>query len=302
MHIPDGFLSAPVWLSLDAAGVAVVGYLARRAQLDLEEARVPLLGVMGAFVFAAQMINFPVGMGTSGHLLGAALLAITLGPAAASIVMTAILAIQAFVFQDGGVLALGANVLNMAVLGVLAGYLPYRLWGAGRLRRAAIFLGGAFSVLVGAILAIAELLLSGVSMPLSILWVSLGLFAITAALEGAITLAVIEGVQALNAGFVRQPSRARSSAFGILALAAVLLAAVGILFASAHPDGLEKLAETLGLASRARTLFSTPLADYKLPFLDSSWFGKASAGLLGLALIYGLCLLVGRLLSRRRSA
>ena len=302
MHIPDGFLSAPVWLGLDAAGVAAVGYLARRAQLELEEARVPLLGVMGAFVFAAQMINFPVGMGTSGHLLGAALLAITLGPAAASIVMTAILAIQAFVFQDGGVLALGANVLNMAVLGVLAGYLPYRLWGAGRLRKAAIFLGGAFSVLVGAILAIVELLLSGVSMPPSILGVSLALFAITAALEGAITLAVVQGVEALNAGFVRQPSKARSSAVGILALAAVLLAALGILFASAHPDGLEKLAENLGLASRARTLFSTPLTDYRLPFLESSWVSKASAGLVGLALIYGVCLLVGRLLSRRRSA
>src|SRR5947208_6830144 len=135
---------------------------------------------MGAFVFAAQMINFPVGAGTSGHLVGGALLACTLGPAAAAIVMTAILAIQALVFQDGGVLALGANVLNMAVVGVLAGYLPYHLWGRSRGRRAAIFAGGALSVLASAVLALSELLVSGVRVPASVLGISLGLFLISA--------------------------------------------------------------------------------------------------------------------------
>jgi cobalt/nickel transport system permease protein len=302
MHIPDGFLSTPVWLSLDAAGVPLIGYLARRAQRELEESRVPLLGVMGAFVFAAQMINFPVGIGTSGHLLGAALLAITLGPAAASIVMTAILAIQALVFQDGGVLALGANVLNMAVLGVAAGYLPYRLWGAGRFRKAAIFLGGAGSVVAGAVLAMAELLLSGVRMPLPIVWVSLGLFAITGALEGAITLAVVQGVEALNPGFVQRPAGTRPVTLGIVALAAVLLAALGILLACGYPDGLAKLAQDLGIETRARSLFSTPLADYSFRQLGSSWFSRAAAGLVGLGLIYVLCLLAGRWISRRRSA
>src|ERR1700694_5950961 len=129
MHIPDGFLSTPVWAALDVAAVRAAGYVVRRAQREFEEKKVPLLGVMGAFVFAAQMINFPVGPGTSGHLVGGALLAFTLGPAPACVVMAALLAIQALVFQDGGILALGANMLNMAVLGVLAGYLPYHLWG-----------------------------------------------------------------------------------------------------------------------------------------------------------------------------
>src|SRR5205823_13101983 len=109
VHIPDGFLATPVWASLDAVAVPGVALIARRAQRSFDEAKVPLLGVMGAFVFAAQMINFPVGPGTSGHLVGGALLAYTLGPAAASIVMTAILVIQALVFQDGGILSLGAN-------------------------------------------------------------------------------------------------------------------------------------------------------------------------------------------------
>src|SRR3954454_20223229 len=98
---------------MDLAAMPVVGLVVRKAQRGFDEARVPLLGVMGAFVFAAQIINFPVGVGTSGHLVGAALLGITLGPASASLVMTAILVVQAFVFQDGGVLALGANIMNM---------------------------------------------------------------------------------------------------------------------------------------------------------------------------------------------
>ena len=126
MHIPDGFLSTPVWFTLDAAAVPAVGWLAKRAQAEVEDSRIPLLGVMGAFVFAAQMINFPVAIGTSSHLVGGALLAYTLGPWAASLVMIAILAIQAFVFQDGGIMALGANLFNMAFIGVWAAWIPYR--------------------------------------------------------------------------------------------------------------------------------------------------------------------------------
>src|SRR6266404_1194127 len=147
MHIPDNFLSTPVWVALDAISIPAAGFMVRRAGREMEDTRVPLMGVMGAFVFAAQMINFPVGLGTSGHLVGGALLACTLGAAPAALVMTAIIAIQAFVFQDGGVLALGANVFNMAIAGVLAGYLPYRWWSQ-HWRSAAIFAGGFLSVLV----------------------------------------------------------------------------------------------------------------------------------------------------------
>src|SRR5580658_2114775 len=126
MHIPDNFLSTPVWVAMDVASVTAVALMVKRASRELDDARIPLLGVMGAFVFAAQMINFPVGVGTSGHLVGGALLACTLGLAPAALIMTVIIAMQAFVFQDGGVLALGANVFNMAIAGVLAGYWPYR--------------------------------------------------------------------------------------------------------------------------------------------------------------------------------
>src|SRR6266481_1574572 len=138
MHIPDGSLNLCVWAAMDAVAIPAVAAVAMRAQRNFQDNRVPLMGVMGAFIFAAQMINFPVGNGTSGHLVGGALLAFTIGPATASIVLTAILAIQAFVFQDGGVLALGANIFNMALAGVAAGYLP---WALLRGRHAGVFAG-----------------------------------------------------------------------------------------------------------------------------------------------------------------
>jgi cobalt/nickel transport system permease protein len=230
------------------------------------------------------------------------LLAYTLGPAAASVVMTAILAIQALVFQDGGILALGANLLNMAVVGVWAAYLPFRLWGSGRGRKLSIFAGAMLSVLASALLAIAELAVSGVKIPVPVLVVSVVLFLVSAALEGAITLAVMEALEAVQPNFVHRPAAGRPYAAGALALAAVALAAVGILFASTHPDGLMKLAEQVGISARARPLVSTPLADYELTFIAGPWLRKAAAGLAGLLLIYAACALVGRMVSRNRSA
>src|SRR3954451_16952026 len=119
MHIPDGFLSTDVALACDVPAIACVGYGLRRASLDLDERRVSLLGVTAAFVFAAQMLNFPVAGGASGHFLGAALAAIRLGPWLASLTMAVVIGEQAFVFTDGGITALGANVLNMGVIGAL---------------------------------------------------------------------------------------------------------------------------------------------------------------------------------------
>jgi cobalt/nickel transport system permease protein len=302
MHIPDGFLATEVWAALDVAAVPSVGYMARRAQRGLEEGRAPLLGVMGAFVFAAQMINFPVGVGTSGHLVGAALLAVTLGPAAATVVMTAILAVQALVFQDGGLLALGANVVNMAVAGVIAGYLPYHYWGRGPWRRAAVFTGGAISVMVSACLTLADLRLSGVPMPGAVVGLSLGLFLVSAVVEGAITLAVFGALEKMNPDGIRRAEGKPSRPRGVLAAAAVLLASVGALLASNLPDGLESFAGKAGIGEKARNLMQAPLADYQLPFGSTEWMRKVAAGLAGLAIIYLLCAFLARYLGRRRRA
>ena len=305
MHIPDGLLSIPVWAALDVAAAPAIGYVARRtgpATAGAENGRIPLLGVMGAFVFAAQTINFPVGPGTSGHLVGGTLLGLTLGPWPAALVMTAILVVQALIFGDGGVLALGANVLNMAIIGVMAGILPYRYFGAGKFRDASIFLGGILSVGVSAALAIAELKLSGVPLTGTIVGLQAGVFLVNGILEGAITVAVIRGIQALNADWVQRPEDTQSRAHWALIGGSVLLAVAGVLFASASPDALEALIDKVGLAGSVKNVVRAPLAEYKWQGMGSDWIRKSAAGLTGIFLVYVVSLLIGRAIRSRRSA
>src|SRR4051812_22731180 len=223
MHIPDGYLSTRVWAATDVVSAPAVLWIARQAQSKFDHHKIPLLGIMGAFVFAAQMINFPVGNGTSGHLVGAALLACTLGPAAAAIVMTAILATQALLFQDGGLLALGANVFNMAIAGVFVGYLPCVLLKGSR---AGFFLSGFLSLLTAAVLALAELLISGVAMPRAMVGVSLGLFIVSATIEGAITVAVATALERIQPGCLRRPEGLSRRSWAIGGLAAAGMAGI----------------------------------------------------------------------------
>src|SRR3990172_1418570 len=127
MHIPDGFLSLPVALVGWGLTLALLAAALRRANAA---SQLPLMGVLAAFIFAAQAINFPVAAGTSGHLIGAALAAILLGPWQGMLTMTAVVSVQALVFQDGGLLALGWNLFNMAALACFTGDLVYRRLGA----------------------------------------------------------------------------------------------------------------------------------------------------------------------------
>ncbi|MFL6352487.1 MAG: energy-coupling factor ABC transporter permease [Bryobacteraceae bacterium] len=310
MHIPDNFLSTPVWASLDAGAIPALAIVLREARRATDSNRLPLLGVMGAFVFAAQMINFPVGLGTSGHLVGGTLLACLLGPWAAALVVTAILIVQALIFQDGGVLALGANIINMALIGVLAGYLPARCLLGTRWNSFGIFLGGTCSVLVSGVLALTELLLSGIRMPSTLIGASLTLFAVNAVLEGGITVSVLRAIYKLNPGFTETaiygahvPVRAQPLLPRVISwvtLAAVTFATLGIWLASRLPDGLKHLAQELGLAFGVQPVFRPPLSDYQIAALGGNWFSRTGAGLLGLVLIYGVCALGGRLIARGR--
>jgi cobalt/nickel transport system permease protein len=302
MHIPDGFLSPPVWATLDIAAAPAVAIIARKARAEVDDFRIPLLGTLGAFVFAAQMVNFPVGLGTSGHLIGGALLVYALGPATASIVMTAILGIQALVFQDGGLLALGANVVNMGVAGVFAAYLPLSLWRSSHSRSAPVFIGAVLSVLVSACLAISELLISGVKMPGSVLAISLVLFAASALIEGVITVAVVRAIERLHPSWIHRPTGKTSPVFAAFAAGAVVLASIGVVIATAAPDGVQQLARQVGIASRETETIASPLRAYALPMLGSVALGRITAGLIGVALIFTVCLLIGRRISRRRQA
>ncbi len=296
MHIPDGFLATPVWAGLAAVSAPVVTVAARRA--GVEESRVPLMGVLGAFVFAAQMINFPVGVGASGHLLGSALLTVVLGPAPAVVVMTAILAIQALIFQDGGLLALGANVFNMALGGVMAAHLATRAV-AGRV---GLFLAGVLSVLVAALLCLGELALSGVRLSGGVLAVALAVFAVAAIIEGAITVSVLGALERLNPSWLTMPAARQKVALSALALAALVLGAGGFLVASTLPDGLERVAGLVGIEEHARAVAAAPMPDYEALAVSEPWLRKAIAGLCGLAITFVLCYVAGHFARRGKVA
>ena len=125
MHIPDGFINLPASAGFGAAAAGGVWYGLRRSAASLDDLRIPLAGLLAAFVFAAQMVNFPVAGGTSGHLLGGVLAAVLIGPWLGATVITVVLVVQAFFFADGGLSALGLNVFNMAIIGAIGGYGVY---------------------------------------------------------------------------------------------------------------------------------------------------------------------------------
>lgn len=127
MHIPDGYVGMGVNVAAAALSLVVVTVAVRRAGRSLDEKKIPLLGVTGAFVFAAQLINFPIAGGTSGHFLGALLTAVLLGPLNACLVMALVLTIQCLLFADGGLTALGANIFNMGLVAGLGGYAIFAL-------------------------------------------------------------------------------------------------------------------------------------------------------------------------------
>lgn len=126
MHIPDGFLDAPTSIGTAVVATAGVAAALRGARRDLDDRTTPIAGLVAVFIFAAQMINFPVGAGTSGHLLGGTLAAVLAGPWLATLALTVVLLIQAFLFADGGITALGSNVLLMGLVGVWVGWFVFR--------------------------------------------------------------------------------------------------------------------------------------------------------------------------------
>ena len=165
LHAPDGFFSVPVALAGYLVAALVVGFAVYRINRELNERMVPMMGVMAAFIFAAQMLNFPVIGGTSGHLVGGALAAIILGPWAAILVMTSVVGLQALLFQDGGLLALGLNIVNISVLSCLTGYAVYwvgrRFGDSFAVIAVAAFAAAWISVEIGAVGAVLQLAASG---------------------------------------------------------------------------------------------------------------------------------------------
>jgi len=287
MHIPDGFISPPVAAATGVASVAALGIALTRSRDAFGIKHAPILGLTTAFIFAAQMINFPVAGGTSGHLLGGTLAAIILGnPGAGTICIATVLIIQAVLFADGGITALGANIFNMAVVGVWVGWsltqTLQRLFGGYRSRLPlAAGIAAAVSVVVAAIACAVELAISGTA-PLGLVLPAMtGVHILIGIGEGLITGGVLAYLATVRPDLL--PGEQRQLQGWVVPVVIVLLiSGLLSLVASAWPDGLERVAENLGfinLAEQVRVAVPTPFADYSIEGLGP--IGTSIAGIIG---------------------
>jgi cobalt/nickel transport system permease protein len=255
MHVPDGFLSGRVWAAFDAVSGATILYAARRLKIDASARVIPLMGVLSAFVFAAQMLNFPLVGGTSGHLIGGALLSIVLGPLAAFVTMATVVIAQALFLQDGGLAALGANIFNIAAVPVLTGYGIFRLVSRltrGRLAPGA-FLAGWGSLVASAACCALELALSGAVALGIALPVMVGYHALIGLVEGALTAGALALIGRVRPNLLEGSGGAELRAVDWLAaLALVALPCVILMLAgsSTLPDPLEKLLQSSAGSAR----------------------------------------------------
>ena len=308
LHAPDGFFSLPIAIAGYVLAAVFIGIAIRQTNKSLNERIVPMMGVMAAFIFAAQMLNFPVAGGTSGHLVGGALAAIVLGPWAAILVMTAVVGLQALLFQDGGLVVLGINLVNMSIVSVLAGYAAY--WVSRKLGTTFkhLLIGGFIaawlSVVASAITTALMLGASGTT-PLALaLPAMIGVHMLIGIGEALITVFALSFIRAARPALLEMPTRspvesdvtqpASSGGEGsgarwwvagyFIAVAVTLLAPL----ASGSPDGLERVAEDSGFIERAQDAPYAIIADYVVPGIQNEGVATILAGIIGVTIIYAL--------------
>ena len=302
MHIPDGFLNLYVSLICWMITAITISVAVSRTNKSLGEKQVPLMGVMAAFIFAAQMINFPVAGGTSGHLLGGALAAIMLGPWAGMLVMTAVIAVQALLFQDGGLLVMGANILNMGLITCAIGYGLYRsaAGGSRMLKLSVAGIAAWLSVMAGAFFTALQLWLSGTSQLQVVIPAMLFVHALIGLGEAVITVAALSFVLQTRPDLLGENSESAKGSKGWIISGIVISLIVLFLspLASTNPDGLNRVAADLGFIRSAQSN-AGPLAGYKITFLADASVSKIAAGAIGVIVVLALAILAGRTLRKK---
>lgn len=311
MHIPDGFVSGGINGITATVSTATLAFCVTRVKKEFQEKdfAVPLLATIAAFVFAAQMLNFPIGGGTSGHFLGAVTAAALLGPWSSCIILSLVLMIQGVLFGDGGITALGSNILNMGVIGGIVVFPLMRgirsLLPAGRsCFLAAVAISSWTSVVLASSACAIELSLSGTS-PFGVAFPAMaGTHAIIGIGEAMIAIAVLTAVATARPDIIpewalldktTQPQKIQKSAWGLAGaglLVAIMLALVGSPFASKSPDGLEKVAEEKGFldaGSSDKAVWTKSLfPEYKIESIESENISTSLAGFIGTMLVFGV--------------
>jgi len=273
MHTPDGFLTGWICIVLLAVSAISIAYAFRSLRQIITKEKAMQMALLAAVIFAAQMLNFPIADGTSGHLIGAALAAILLGPEAAVIILASVLLVQTFIFGDGGLFAIGVNIFNMGVVASYsANYVYLRLKSMSN--SIAVIAASWFSVFAASIAVSIELAVSGTIGFLPVLYTMCTTHALIGMGEGLITLGLISYF------YSRSPDISYQYATYTTALAFLLLA-VSLPFVSEYPDGLERVAMNLGFFEKAIEIYSAPLQDYTL-FASESYLFVLGAGILGM--------------------
>jgi cobalt/nickel transport system permease protein len=275
----------------------------------MNERKVPLVGVLAAAIFAGQMLTFTIAGGTSGHLMGAAIATILLGPWTAILVMTSVVSIQALIFQDGGLLAMGANIFNMAVVGVAVSYMAYRtiqkLTGGPRWKiYAGGFIAAWLSIEIVALSVAFQLALSGTS-PANIAIPTMGsIHAIIGVGEGLITIGALGLIFAARPDFLETGKEQPSG--GVIIWVIGLLLAIGLAIASplasSHPDGLQWMAERQGFLATAKAPLYNLIPDYILPGVSNEALATVLAGVVGTLIVFGVAIAIAYTRRSRQSA
>ena len=301
MHIPDGLIPFPQYIIYWLLVLPPVYLSLKWARQELDEMKTPLLAVLAAGIFAIQAINLPIGMGTSGHMVGAVLAAIILGsPYAGLLLLTLVLVVQAFVFYDGGITTLGANIFNMGLVSCWSGYYTYR-WLESKLGTVkASFAGAWVGLFLSAIVATFQLYLAG-AFPLLEALVVMGTFHAIIGLvgEGFITAIVVKSIMAYRPDIMKLEQRKPISRnVQMMGIAIVLILAVAAPYiASTNPDGLEQAMIHLMGEEQASNLetsiqYSAPMADYSIPGLGR--VGEVGAIAIGTLILLGIGLLLAK--------
>jgi cobalt/nickel transport system permease protein len=270
MHIPDGFLTNRIALSMDVVSGATILYAARRVKIDVSSRMAPIMGVLAAFIFAAQMLNFPIfGGGTSGHLIGGSLLAILLGPLAGILTMASVIIAQALFLQDGGLVALGANIFNIGAVTSFIGYTVFRFFGnrtfEGKHLFLAGFLAGWFSAVVSSACCALELGLSG-AVPLHIgLPAMMGYHAVLGVVEGMLTGGVLKFLFKVRPDLIKGDGTVGLGIpdwIGAVLFVAIPIAILVLAGSSNLPDPLEKVLGAAPILPGSAPSSSAGLMDY----------------------------------------
>ncbi len=301
MHIPDGFLTTRIAVAMNVVSGASILYAARRAKVDFSGRRVPIMGVLAAFVFAAQMLNFPILGGTSGHLIGGSLLAILLGPMAGSLTLTTVIMAQALFLQDGGLFALGANIFNIGIVPCFTGYAVFRLAGGGtttgkRLVLAG-FLAGWFSLLISSALCALQMGMSAIIDLRIGLTAMVGYYAVIGLVEGVLTAGVLSFLFKLRPDLMSIGKEIRFGIpdwIGALVFVAIPTAILILAGSSSLPDPLEKLIAAAPQLSESENVSESAV-------LNGRYINYAIRGAV-LLLVLGSAYLVSRLARHWRNS